>query len=144
MTGIVYLDHNATTPVRPAVRAAMAEALEWVGNPSSVHRLGRLARRHVEDARERVAALVNVQPSGIVFTSGGSEANALALKGSGRRRVLVSAVEHASVLKAWADAVPIPVDDRGVVSLAALEALLTEADEPALVSVMLANNETGV
>ena len=136
-----YLDYNAGAPVKSAVAAAMADALERVGNPSSVHRFGRFARRAVSDARERVAALVGAAPAAVVFTAGGTEANNLALKGCGR--AVVSAIEHDSVLRAAPGATIAPVETRGVVDLAALEALLAVADGPALVSVMLANNETG-
>jgi cysteine desulfurase len=139
----VYLDYNATTPVRPAVAAAMVEALAAVGNPSSVHRFGRAARARLETAREQVAALVGARPAQVVFTSGGTEANNLALTGAGRERVLVSAIEHDSVLKATA-AEPIPVERNGVVDLAALERMLATRPQPAVVAVMLANNETGV
>ncbi|MBF0393780.1 MAG: aminotransferase class V-fold PLP-dependent enzyme, partial [Alphaproteobacteria bacterium] len=89
MRSAVHLDHNADTPPFAAVIAAMAEALAEGGNPSSVHALGRRARRRVEDARARVAGLVN--GAEVVFTSGGTEANALALTGCGRARILVSA-----------------------------------------------------
>src|SRR5690606_27904826 len=88
----IYLDHNASAPLKPVVRRAMAEALELCGNPSSVHGFGRVARRAIEQARDSVAALVGAAPASVVFTSGGTEANALAIRGSGRRRVLVSAV----------------------------------------------------
>ena len=143
MPAFTYLDHNATSPIRPAVLDAMVEALRAGGNPSSVHRAGRAGRSRVDDARRQVAALVGARASEIVFTSGGTEANNMALRGAGRKRVLVSAVEHESVLKAvpWADL--IPVDRDGVVDLAALERMLA-GDVPALVSVMFANNETGV
>jgi cysteine desulfurase len=140
----VYLDHNATTPVRPAVVETVTRTLAATGNPSSVHRFGRLARKAVEDARERVAALVGATPAQVVFTSGGSEANNLALRGSGRRRILVSAVEHDSVFAAVPGAEVIPVDQDGVVNLAALEGMLAASSEPAALSVMTANNETGV
>jgi cysteine desulfurase len=139
-----YLDHNATTPVRPEAAAAVAAALATAGNPSSVHLAGRTARRVLEAARERVAALVGAAPSQLVFTSGGTEANHLALLGSGRARVLVSAVEHDSVLQAAPDAEIIPVDADGVADLAALERMLAADRRPAVVALMLANNETGV
>jgi cysteine desulfurase len=138
-----YLDYNATAPVRPAVATAMAEALATVGNPSSVHGFGRAARARLETAREQVATLVGARPAQVVFTSGGTEANNLALTGVGRARVLVSAIEHDSVLKAAA-AEAIPVDCGGIVDLSALERLLAARAEPALVALMLANNETGV
>ncbi|WP_142849708.1 cysteine desulfurase family protein [Telmatospirillum sp. J64-1] len=144
MTRAAYLDWNATAKVRPAVIAAMAEALAEGGNPSSVHRFGRQAKRRLEQARDAVAALVGACATEVTFTSGGTEANALALQGSGRERVLVSAVEHPSVLKAVAEAELIPVDTEGRVDLAALEHLLASDSRPAIVSVMVANNETGV
>ena len=138
-----YLDYNATTPARPAVIDAMTEALAAVGNPSSVHGFGRAARARLETAREQVAALVGARPGQVIFTSGGTEANGLALNGTSRERVLVSAIEHDSVLKTTA-AEPIPVERSGVVDLAALERMLAAQTAPALVAVMLANNETGV
>ena len=140
----IYLDHNATTPLRPEAIEAMRSAMQSSGNPSSVHRHGRLARKMIEDARERVAKLVGADPANVVFTGSGTEANALALRGAGRKRVLVSAIEHASVLGAVDDAETIPVDADGLVRLDVLEEMLAGSAESALVSVMLANNETGV
>ncbi|MBV9861332.1 MAG: cysteine desulfurase [Alphaproteobacteria bacterium] len=139
-----YLDWNATAPLRPEAVAAMTAALGAAGNPSSVHRWGRAARQRIEHAREAVAGLVGAPAGGVIFVSGGTEANHLALLGAGRPRLLVSAIEHRSVLDAVAGAELIPVDADGVVSLAALEQLLAVDRRPALVSVMLANNETGV
>src|SRR5581483_770014 len=124
--------------------AAIAAALAVGGNPSSVHCQGRAALRIVDDARERVAALVGMPEAGIVFTSGGTEANHLALAGAGRPRVLVSAVEHPSVLHAVPGAEVVPVDRDGIVDLDRLDAVLAADPRPAVVSVMLANNETGV
>ncbi len=144
MENPVYMDHNATTAVRPEARDAATRALDLVGNASSVHGQGQAARRLIEDAREQVAALVGADPAGVVFTSGGTEANNLGLLGAGRDRVLASAVEHPSVLKARPGTEEIPVDGEGLVDLDALQALLSADDRPALVSVMLANNETGV
>lgn len=139
-----YLDWNATAPLRPEAAAAMSDALARCGNPSSVHRFGREARRALEAARAQVAALVGVAPAEVVFTSGGTEANQLALRGLGDRRVLVSAIEHDSVHQAVPDAATIPVTPRGVVDLDALDRLLAAEARPALVSLMLANNETGI
>jgi cysteine desulfurase len=144
MPAFAYLDHNATSPLRPAAFDAMVAALRAGGNPSSVHRAGRAARSLVDGARRQVAALVGALPAEVVFTSGGTEANNMAIDGSGRRRVLASAVEHDSVLKAAPNAEIIPVNGDGVVDLGALERLLALPGEPALVSVMFANNETGV
>jgi len=145
MRDAVYLDHNATTPLRPEAKAAMTRAMETTGNPSSVHGYGRAARRLVEDARERVAALAGVSPSRVVFTSGGSEANNAALSGFGARRNLVSAVEHASVLGAGGTVKTVPVDGDGIVDLGEFAKRLAAAGGDGIqVSVMAANNETGV
>jgi cysteine desulfurase len=145
-----YLDHNATSPLRPEVRAAMIAALDAGGNASSVHREGRAARALVDEAREGVAVALGCLPDMIVFTASGTEANNLALKGAaglGVRRLVVSAVEHASVLETAGPAgLPVdivPVTGDGRIDLAALEQVLADGDGPALVSVMAANNETG-
>src|SRR5436305_10387746 len=139
-----YLDWNATAPLRPEAAAAMTAALAECGNASSVHRWGRAARQRVERAREQVAALAGAAPDRVVFVSGGTEANHLALLGSGRERVLVSAVEHSSVLHAVPTAEQVPVDSNGIVDLVRLERQLAADPRPAIVSVMLANNETGI
>jgi len=139
-----YLDWNATAPLRPEAEAAMRAALARCGNPSSVHRWGRAARQQVEHCRERVAMLIGTGPEAVVFTSGGTEANHLALLGSGRERVLVSAVEHSSVSQAVPSAEIVAVDGSGILDLEALRRQLAADVRPALVSVMLANNETGV
>ena len=149
----VYLDWNATTPLRPEARQAMAAAWEVAGNPSSVHAEGRQARRLVEDARAAVSAAVGARPQDVVFTSGGTEANALALtpglrRGAGEpvRRLLVSAIEHTSVLSGGRFAPEaigtVPVTGSGLIDIDHLRRLLA-VGPPALVSVMLANNETG-
>jgi cysteine desulfurase len=149
----VYLDWNATTPLRPEARAAMAAAWDFCGNPSSVHAEGRQARRLVEEARAAVADAVGALPRNVVFTSGGTEANALALTSGLRRgsgppveRLLVSAIEHASVLAGGRFPTEatgtIGVTSAGLLDLDRLRANL-EGGPPALVSVMLANNETG-
>jgi cysteine desulfurase len=139
-----YLDWNATAPLRPLAAAAIRASLECGGNPSSVHRRGRMARQIVETARAEVASLVAASSEDVVFVSGGTEANHLALRGCGRERILVSTVEHDSIRSAVPAAEPIPVDHDGVVDLDALDGLLAADGRPALVSVMLANNETGV
>jgi cysteine desulfurase len=140
----LYLDANATEPLRPEARVAVLAALDLVGNPSSVHAAGRTARRLLESARDRIAALFGASPADLVFTAGGTEANALAIRGlAGGRRVLLGATEHPSVLAAAPAAGLLPVHRDGTLDLAALEAALAEGP-PALVCLMLANNETGV
>jgi cysteine desulfurase len=140
----VYMDYNATAPVRPEAAAAVAEALSQVGNASSVHSFGRLARGRIETAREQVAALVGARPEQVVFTSGGTEANNLALAGVDRPRLLVSAGEHDSVLQAAPRAERIALESQGRLDLGMLSRLLAADRRPALISVMIANNETGI
>jgi cysteine desulfurase len=178
MSRRVYLDWNATAPLRPEARAAMMGALDAAGNPSSVHWEGSAARRIVELAREQVAALVGAEPRDVVFTSGGTEANVMALTPGLERvdegaltshgvegryasertrvdhpphRLFVSSIEHASVLAggrfSTAKVEAVPVTSSGVVDLDALEMRLrdlTSHGQHALVSIMAANNETGV
>ncbi|WP_299617240.1 cysteine desulfurase family protein [Pelagibius sp.] len=139
-----YLDYNATAPLRPEAQAAMVEALAEPGNPSSVHGAGRRARRLVEEAREKVAALAGVDPGWVIFTSGGTEANNLALRGLGSGPRLVSAGEHDSVLQAVPQARRLALLPNGQLDLGDLDVALEETPAGALVSVMLANNETGV
>src|SRR6478752_4397405 len=157
----VYLDHAATTPMIPEAARVLAEQLARPGNPSSLHASGRAARRVVEESRERLAAALGARPSEVVWTSGGTEADNLAVKGLfwgrrthdlRRRRILVSAVEHHAVLDpafwmaehAGAELVLLPVDSDGVLVVDALhEELATHGDEAALISVMWANNEVG-
>lgn len=140
---MIFLDANATAPVRACAIRAVAAALDAGGNPASVHGLGRAARGRVEDAREAVAALVGVRAPAIVFTSGGTEALALALHEPGGA-VLVSAVEHPAVRAAAPESEVIPVDASGIVDLRWLRERLARPPTPAVVAVMLANNETGV
>jgi cysteine desulfurase len=144
-----YLDANATEPIRPEARAAVVAALDLVGNPSSVHAEGRAARRALEMAREAVAAQFGATPAGVVFTAGGTEANALAIRGlAAGRRILAGATEHPSVLRAAEPLGPpflLPVQADGRLDLDALERWLAEPGAlPALVCLMAANNETGV
>jgi cysteine desulfurase len=148
----LYLDANATEPLRPEARGAVIAALDRLGNPSSIHGEGRAVRRLLEDARETIAARFGATARDVIFTSGGTEANALAIHGlsgglsGGLRaagRVLRGATEHAAVMAAAGDGAGIiPVGPDGLVDLAALAAMLA-AERPALVCLMLANNETG-
>ncbi len=153
MTERIYLDWNATAPLRPEAKAAMAAAWELWGNPSSVHAEGRQARQLIEDARASVAGAVGAAARNLIFTSGGTEANALALAPGARRagsppvrRLLTSTIEHASVLTGGRFAPElvgrIGVTPDGVVDLDELRRKVTDGS-PALVSIMAANNETG-
>jgi cysteine desulfurase len=155
----VYLDHAATTPVRPEVRAAMEPFLgdEAFGNPSSMHRAGQTARAALDEARRRIALALGSEPGEVVFTSGGTEANNLAVLGAALAaraedrpfRVAVSALEHKAVLDAaraverlGGEAVVLPLDAAGQVDLAAVDAALARG--VALLSVMWVNNEVGL
>jgi cysteine desulfurase len=153
MADRVYLDWNATAPLRPEAKEAITAAMDLSGNPSSVHAEGRQARRLVEDARVAIAHAVGALPRNVIFTSGGTEANALALapglrRGSGLpvQRFVVSAIEHASVLAGGrfpGEAIStVGVTRSGLLDLERLRVTL-DGMPPALVSVMLANNETG-
>ncbi len=145
MTGRFYLDANATEPLRPEARTAVIAALDTLGNPSSIHGDGRAARKLLEDAREALARRFGGSPRHLIFTSGGTEADALAIHGLARGgAVLRGATEHAAVIAAAGEGAGIlPVDCEGRIRLDVLEAALA-SEKPALVSVMLANNETGV
>jgi len=142
----IYMDWNATAPLRPSALAAMTAALQEVGNPSSVHAFGRRARAWVDHAREAVTALVGAKAPLVTFTSGGTEANNLALNTRFNRPLVVSAIEHESVLRParLAGAQIARVGRNGEIDVAHLSHLLDKAGAPAFVSVMLANNETGV
>ena len=151
---MVYLDHNATTPLDPRVFEAMRPYLTtFYGNPSSLHCLGRAARSAIDTARQQVAALVNVEPRQVLFTSGATEANQWALSLATQptpRRLAISALEHPSLAeparqlaRRGVSLTILPVDHRGVIDVTAL-ADLCQTQAPLLLSIMLANNETGV
>ncbi|MHB8219515.1 MAG: cysteine desulfurase family protein [Acidimicrobiales bacterium] len=147
---MIYLDHAATTPLRPEVAAAMAPfGDEKFGNPSGGHRMARDARRALEEARDVVAAHLGTEPAGVIFTSGGTEADNLAVFGvaRGAGAVICSAVEHPAVREACRAASPglceAPVDAGGVLDLDAFDAVVAERPDVALVSVMAANHEVG-
>ena len=157
---MTYFDHAATTPMLPAVAAAMAEQYTAVGNASSLHASGRSARRVVEESREAIAAALGARPSELIFTSGGTESDNLAVKGifwsrresDQRRRLIVSPTEHHAVLDAveWlhkhegAQVCWLPTDAHGRISADALSNCIDEdPDDVALVSIMWANNEVG-
>jgi len=146
MKPVTYLDYNATSPLRPEALAVMTAVLQETGNPSSVHTHGRAARRHVDIARQQVAVRVGARAENVIFTAGGTEANNLALLNAGERRLLVSAIEHDSVLKParLMNAEIIQVQRSGEIDLDHLANLLAQDASPAFVSIMMANNETGV
>lgn len=151
----IYLDHSATTPVRPEAAEIMLQYLtERYGNPSSVHSFGREAKEGLEQAREQVAALINAKPEEIIFTSGGTEADNLAILGIAKkysdkgRHIITSAIEHHAVLhtcehlkKNGFKVTVLPVDEHGIISIEDLRKALT--DETILITVMHANNEVG-
>jgi len=153
----VYLDHAATTPMCDSAIDAMSAALRKLGNPSSLHTEGRSTRKDVEDAREKIARAVDCQPSEVIFTGSGTEANNAAIKGlfwnSPKKVIVVSSIEHHAVLDPalWlvehegAELIQIPVDNDGVIDLEFLRTLVqSRGSEIALISVMHSNNETGV
>jgi cysteine desulfurase len=146
-----YLDHNATEPLRAEARAAMLVAMDRFGNPSSVHAEGRAARAVVEEAREQVAALVNAKPGEIVFTSGATEANAMAIGGRAWHSLLFGTAEHVAVLaparRSTGAQTELPCGATGVHDIAGAESWalgLSQSDPPAFASLALANGETGV
>ena len=141
---MIYLDANATEPLRPEARAAVLSTLDQGGNPSSVHQAGRAARKVLEEARERVAEFTNARPSDVIFCAGATEADALAVHAFGANRpILIGATEHAAIRAAAPGAITIPVRANGQADMAALERLLVVHPD-ALVCLMAANNETGV
>lgn len=148
MKNQIYLDHNASTPMRPKALALMTGLLQVTANPSAIHKNGRFLRAHIEKAREQVAAAVGGNPENVIFTSGATEANITVLNGcAGVRHVIVSDVEHPSVKKACDDILVCPVTCDGLIRMDSLEDLLKDCakkDGGILVSVMLVNNESGV
>ncbi len=140
---MIYLDANATEPLRPQARSALLAGLEVTGNPSSVHGAGRHARATLEAAREALARRFGARPEDLVLTAGGTEADALAVHGlSQGRRIIVGATEHDAIRSAAPEGVTLPVDRDGVADLEELASLLASGP-PTLVCLMLANNETG-
>lgn len=143
----IYFDYNATAPIKPRARDHMISVLKMVGNASSVHGFGRDVRREVERARDHVAALVNVPPINVTFTSGATEANNMVLFGTSAKRILVSSIEHPSLIDAaknMSHVQIIPVDENGIVDLEWLKVELGKDECSTLISVMMVNNETGV
>ena len=139
----VYFDYNATALIRLAVINLMQEIMGQPGNASAVHGFGRGARAHIEKAREQVAAFCCVSAAQVTFNSGATEANNTVLKAFAGERVLVSAIEHLSMIEPMPNVEKIPVTGDGVVDESAFEAMLGKGPAPALISVMMVNNETG-
>ena len=139
----IYFDHNATTPLRRAVIDAMTSVMGPPSNPSSVHSYGQAAKHHVETSRRQLASFIKAKPEEIIFTSGGTEANAMALMRD-VPKVITSAIEHVAVLDAVPQAEKIPVDAAGIIKLDDLDNAAATAPQGSLISVMMANNETGV
>ncbi len=143
-----YFDYNATAPVRDVVCDVVAESLGCIGNPSSIHAHGREARKRVEQARETIATVLGLDPIEITFTSGATEANNMVVHGHTVSHIIVSAIEHPSILEAVKKSDKtvhvLPVDREGVVKTVALEDTLKHCEGKALVSIMAVNNETGV
>jgi len=148
MTTPIYMDYNATAPIRDSVIEMVSLAMQTVGNPSSVHTAGRSVRRLVEEARVKVAALAGCRVRDVTFCSGGTEASNAVIRGSGAASIIISAVEHecgfAASKHAGVPTYVVEVDRKGLVDQNKLREMLREAPAPALVSVMLANNETGI
>ena len=142
MQEVIYLDYNATAPMLPAVKDAMAELVGRPLNPSSIHSSGRFSRKIMEEARGKILKSVNAK--NLVFCGSASEANNFGLAQSAG--LLISAIEHESIYKSAADSVTIPVNTNGIIDLEALKKLLSQSStkNPQLISVMLANNETGI
>ena len=140
----IYMDYNASAPLLPAVKGSMISLLEMVGNSSSVHSHGRAMRSYVDSARREILSNFCAQGAKLIFTGSATESNNMALRGVKAKSYIVSSIEHPSVFQARGDLYHIPVGRDGIVNLEALEALLKELPTPALVSVMLVNNETGV
>lgn len=142
----IYLDNNASTALEPSVSKAMQEVMQQPLNPSSTHTLGRKAHGLLESARAKIAKLANAKDCHVIFTSSGTECNNLAINGLSGYKILVSAIEHPSVLKTAKNSgcVVVPVTKEGVINTEALAKLLAQEKGKYLVSVMLANNETGI
>lgn len=139
----IYLDHNASMPLCPKAREAIICVMNETGNASSIHQYGRTIRHHIETARKIVADAVHVSPAQVIFTSGATESNNMALRGF-EGQTIISSVEHDSIIHARPDSLICPVDQRGILDLEALEDFLKQQTGPTLVSLQYANNETGI
>jgi cysteine desulfurase len=145
-TNVVYLDYNATAPLLPAVKQAMINTFDLVGNASAVHQLGRKCRAEIDKARKQIATSVDVLSKDITFTGGGTESNHLALSGLNipKENIYASSVEHASIHKNVVSNNLIPVDTHGQLKLDVLAEYFQRSNAPKFVSIALANSETGI
>lgn len=139
----IYLDYNATRPLRYSARQELVQGFELCGNPSAVHSSGNTIRRMIENSRDTIAQALKIESRRLIFTSGATESNNIVLKNF-KGRVIISATEHSSVYKVRDDAIICRVTNSGMIDLQYLEQLLLETDEPTLVSIIAAHNETGV
>lgn len=139
---MIYLDYNASVPLRPCAQNSLLAALEMKGNSSSPHHAGRKLRAIIDTARQTI--LDEIEAKRLIFTSGGTESNILALLGLNSLPVLVSSIEHESILKAASNPILVPVTQEGLIDLKELKQFLSSFETPGLISVMLVNNETGV
>lgn len=141
---MIYLDYNSTSLVRPEVKGAMIEAMEYDGNPSSVHAYGRKALNVLQKARKKLADYINCDLEQLIFTSCGTESNIMVLKGVDAKQIITSTGEHPSVHQTTAGSIRVPIDRNGILDLALLEAALEQSEGRSLVSLIWSNNETGV
>ena len=140
----LYLDYNASAPIISDVVDIMNESIGIIGNPSSIHASGRAARKAIEDSREIISETIDSNPQNIIFTSGATEANTLALNCSKTMQTFISSIEHDSVLKQNINAKLIPVTSEGIIDIEFLESNLKSSEYNIFVSVMAVNNETGI
>ena len=139
----VYLDYNATSPLRSEAKKAIFDALGEPSNPSSIHGFGRRARKRLEKSRVQIAKLVGSEPENIIFTSGGTEADSLAIKGAYCSNIVISSIEHDAIFSAAPESEKVAVNQDGTIILSDLEKALSRVEGTCLVSIMWANNETG-
>lgn len=141
---MIYLDYNATSLLRPEAKSAMIDAMTWDGNPSSIHHYGRASRVYVDQARTKIRTWLDAKMVKIIFTSGGTESNNLAVFGVRAPQYVFSAIEHDAVLKTVPSFIKLPVEEKGTIDLSAAADIIQKLPQGSLISVMLANNETGV
>ncbi len=144
MSDSIYLDYNATAPLRPGVKEHYINLLDIPGNASSIHKHGRQARKHIETAREQIAQLLHTNPKNIIFNSGATEGNNTVLRAFPEEEIIVSNAEHPSILKVWPHCHRLNLTEDGIIDPNHFEEILGMSPPPELISVMMVNNETGV